>query len=79
MSDAVRASDTPYAVDVEQGESYFWCSCGQSKNQPFCDGSHGGTSFRPEKVVIEEEKLCAWCACKQSRTAPFCDGSHGSL
>ncbi|HEX4975029.1 MAG TPA: CDGSH iron-sulfur domain-containing protein, partial [Pseudomonadales bacterium] len=44
MSKATRASDTPFAVDVEAGKSYFWCSCGQSKKQPFCDGSHTGTS-----------------------------------
>lgn len=72
------AGKSPIVENVEPG-TYFWCSCGLSKTQPFCDGSHKGTGFAPQKVVIEESKLCAWCTCKHSRTAPFCDGSHGSL
>jgi len=76
MSDAIRASDTPYAVDVESGESYFWCSCGQSAAQPFCDGSHKGTDFKPVKYQAEESKKVFFCGCKATASQPTCDGSH---
>ncbi len=59
--------------------TYFWCSCGKSKNQPFCDGSHPGTSFLPRKVVIQEKSLIKWCTCKHTKTPPFCDHSHREL
>ena len=61
MSDPVRASDTPYAVDVEEGKSYFWCSCGKSAKQPFCDGSHAGTEFVPLKFDATESKKVFFC------------------
>lgn len=78
MSDPKIAGKSPI-VDYSDSGTYFWCSCGESANQPFCDGSHKGTGFSPVKVEIESEKLCAWCTCKRTRNAPFCDGSHGSL
>jgi CDGSH-type Zn-finger protein len=59
--------------------SYSWCSCGLSKNQPFCDGSHKGTGFAPKRVELTEAKTVAWCACKHSKNAPFCDGTHKTL
>ena len=58
---------------------YRWCSCGQSLKQPFCDGSHKGTSFTPVKVTAEEGKRMFFCGCKASAKAPFCDGTHSRL
>ena len=72
------AQNSPIMMDVEPG-TYFWCSCGQSSNQPFCDGAHKGTSFTPQKEVVETAKKVFWCACKHSKSAPFCDGSHNKL
>ena len=63
-------------VEVEQGKSYYWCSCGKSSNQPFCDGSHKGTEFNPLAYKAEETKKIFFCACKQTNNQPFCDGSH---
>jgi len=65
-------------LETEPG-TYFWCACGKSSNQPFCDGSHTGTDFQPMKVVIEEKKLVKWCSCKITKTPPFCDNSHRGL
>jgi CDGSH-type Zn-finger protein len=76
MSTPVRASDTPFAVNVEQGKDYFWCACGQSKNQPFCDGSHKGGTFAPVKFSADASKQVYFCGCKASGSAPLCDGSH---
>ncbi len=68
----------PIVQKVEPGE-YWWCACGKSASQPFCDGSHQGTGVAPQKVVIEEAKTVAWCTCKATRSMPFCDGSHKNL
>lgn len=65
-------------MEMEAG-TYFWCACGLSQNQPFCDGSHKGTDFVPQKVEITEKKMVSWCACKYSKRNPFCDGSHKTL
>ncbi len=59
--------------------TYWWCACGRSKDQPFCDGSHKGTGIAPKKVELAGDKIVAWCACKHSKNAPFCDGSHKSV
>ena len=66
---------------VQKGEikKYAWCSCGESTNQPFCDGSHKGTSFTPFIVDNEKEGTLAWCGCKATSNAPFCDGTHSKL
>ena len=69
---------TPIVADVDAG-TYYWCACGKSSNQPFCDGSHKGTSFTPVLVAIEEDKKVAWCTCKHTGNQPFCDGSHKKL
>ena len=66
-------------VQPAEAGTYYWCSCGRSKAQPFCDGSHKGSGFSPLKVEITEAKTVAWCACKYSQNPPFCDGSHSSL
>ena len=76
MSNPVRASDTPFPVNVEAGKAYFWCSCGQSKKQPFCDGSHNGSTFTPVKYTATESKTVYFCGCKASANQPLCDGSH---
>ncbi|MEJ1998576.1 MAG: CDGSH iron-sulfur domain-containing protein [Maritimibacter sp.] len=80
MSDEpVIAQKAPLPVEVEEGKSYFWCACGQSKNQPFCDGSHKGSSFTPVKYTAEESKKVFFCGCKHSGKAPLCDGTHSKL
>ncbi len=76
MSDPVRASDTPYKADVEVGKSYWWCACGKSSKQPFCDGSHKDTDISPVKYECTETKSVFFCGCKASGKAPLCDGSH---
>jgi CDGSH-type Zn-finger protein len=76
MSDPVRASDTPYGEEVEAGKSYFWCACGRSANQPYCDGSHKGTDFVPVKYEATESGKVFFCGCKVTGSPPLCDGSH---
>jgi CDGSH-type Zn-finger protein len=66
-------------VDVEAGKSYWWCACGRSKKQPFCDGSHKGTGFSPLEYKAEQAGTVSFCACKRSAKKPLCDGSHKRL
>ncbi len=68
----------PARVELEPGE-YYWCSCGASKNQPHCDGSHKGTDFSPVSYTVEEKKEHFICNCKMSKNPPYCDGTHKSL
>lgn len=79
MDEPVIAQRKPCLVNVEAGKSYFWCACGRSKNQPFCDGSHKDTGFEPLKWKAEKTEEKLFCACKRTRSSPFCDGSHNSL
>ena len=79
MSGPIRASDTPYAVEVEAGQSYFWCACGRSKAQPFCDGSHKGTDFTPVEYEAIESNKVFFCGCKSTESQPMCDGSHKNI
>jgi CDGSH-type Zn-finger protein len=72
------ADKKPLVMEVEPG-TYHWCSCGLSKSQPFCDGSHAGTGLSPQVVTIDEKKKVAFCLCKQSAKGPFCDGRHKTL
>jgi CDGSH-type Zn-finger protein len=72
------AERKPAVLELEPGE-YFWCRCGRSKNQPFCDDSHIGTEFEPLRFVITEKKRYALCQCKQTNNAPFCDATHKML
>lgn len=69
----------PYPVEVESGKTYFWCACGKSAKQPFCDGSHSGTAFTPVAWKAEEGKRVFFCGCKHTAKPPLCDGSHGNL
>jgi CDGSH-type Zn-finger protein len=66
---------SPIVMDMEPGK-YLWCSCANSKKQPFCDGSHGSTGLFPKIVIITEKKNVAWCSCKATSTPPYCDGTH---
>jgi CDGSH-type Zn-finger protein len=79
MGEPIRASDTPYAVEVEAGQSYFWCACGRSKAQPFCDGSHKGTDITPVKYEAIESEKVFFCGCKCTESQPMCDGSHKNI
>lgn len=72
----VVAEARPQGVELKKGEEYYYCTCGRSANQPFCDGSHKGTSFTPKAFVAEEDGEAYLCQCKQTGNAPFCDGSH---
>ena len=69
---------TPIVGPCEAGE-YWWCSCGRSQNQPFCDGSHKTSNYLPMRVLVSEDRKVAWCACKRTKTPPWCDGSHKQL
>lgn len=78
MTDPVRVSDGPYPVAVEEGKSYYWCACGRSAKQPFCDGAHAGTGINPVKYEASASKTVYFCGCKATRNQPLCDGSHKS-
>ncbi len=74
-----KIADTkPLMMEMQPGQ-YHWCACGESANQPFCDGSHQGTDFLPKEVDFSSVQLVYWCMCKQSKNAPFCDGTHNNL
>ena len=79
MTDPQIAQKAPFKVDVEAGKSYFWCACGRSQKQPFCDGSHKGTAFTPVKHVAEKDGALWFCGCKHSKGQPLCDGAHKGL
>jgi CDGSH iron-sulfur domain-containing protein 3 len=79
MSDAVSAQKAPMPVEVEEGKNYFWCACGKSAKQPFCDGSHKHTGVSPVRYTAEASKKVFFCGCKQSAKAPLCDGTHSKL
>ena len=79
MSDPVVAQKSPYEVDVEEGKSYWWCACGRSKSQPFCDGSHKGTGLSPVEYTAKRTKPVYFCGCKQTDAQPLCDGKHNSI
>ena len=77
-SQPIVAQKSPYVLEMAPG-TYWWCSCGRSNSQPFCDGSHSGTSFVPMEVKINDKKKVAWCGCKKTETPPFCDGAHSKV
>lgn len=73
------AQRAPYPVEVEAGKTYFWCACGRSANQPFCDGSHSGTGLAPVKHTAEKDGKAFFCGCKASGKGALCDGTHSKL
>jgi CDGSH iron-sulfur domain-containing protein 3 len=79
MGEPAIASRTPFGVDVEAGKTYWWCRCGLSQKQPFCDGTHKGGEFAPLKFEATESKKVWFCGCKRSANKPLCDGSHKAL
>jgi CDGSH-type Zn-finger protein len=70
---------SPYRIDVEAGKTYWWCACGKSAKQPFCDGSHKGTGFAPVKFEATQSESFPFCGCKKTGKEPRCDGTHRSL
>ncbi|MBI3604089.1 MAG: CDGSH iron-sulfur domain-containing protein [Nitrospirae bacterium] len=76
--EVVVVQRAPYVIEVGPGKVY-WCRCGRSKNQPFCDGAHAGTEFSPEEVEFKEKKRVAFCGCKHTKKPPFCDGTHSRI
>jgi CDGSH-type Zn-finger protein len=79
MTEAVVAGKEPITIEVKAGEEVWWCRCGRSKNQPFCDGSHKGTGFEPMPFKPMTTLKIRFCACKKTGKPPFCDGSHLKL
>ena len=79
MSEPLIAQKEPYAMEVVAGRQYWWCACGRSKNQPFCDGSHSVTNIAPMAYDATETKTVYFCGCKRSGGKPLCDGTHSTL
>lgn len=76
--DPVIAEKKPAVVELEPG-TYFWCACGKSRKQPYCDGAHSGSGYSPMAFTLDEKRTVALCQCKRTKKAPFCDGAHKSL
>ncbi|MGO9388879.1 CDGSH iron-sulfur domain-containing protein [Rhodoblastus sp.] len=79
MGEPMIAQKSPYAVEVIEGKTYYWCACGKSAKQPFCDGSHQGTEFVPIAYKAEKTGPAWFCGCKHSGAKPLCDGAHKKL
>ncbi len=75
MNDVIN----PIVLDVVKGKEYWWCACGLSKTQPFCDGSHKGSEFSPKKYIAKRDERLWFCVCKKTSNAPLCDGTHNKL
>jgi CDGSH-type Zn-finger protein len=78
MAEPVMAQKSPYPVELAPGD-YWWCRCGRSKRQPFCDGAHKTTEFTPMKFSMTEPQKIWLCGCKHSANKPFCDGTHKKI
>ena len=78
MTKPVCTQKSPYAVELEAGDHY-WCACGLSKSQPFCDGTHDGTGIDPVKFTVTEKETMYLCGCRATKGQPFCDGTHNEL
>ena len=79
MTEAKIAQKSPYQVDVVAGKKYFWCACGRSQSQPFCDGSHKDTGITPVPFEANRDKTVYFCGCKRTGNRPLCDGTHNQL
>jgi CDGSH-type Zn-finger protein len=79
MNERLVAQKGPYAIDVEPGKKYWWCACGRSQKQPFCDGSHKGTGLSPLPFTATEGQRLWFCGCKRTGREPLCDGTHERL
>jgi CDGSH iron-sulfur domain-containing protein 3 len=78
MSEPTIAQKKPYILELEAGD-YWFCTCGKSKKQPFCDGSHQGSGFTPSKFTLEDKQKVGLCGCKHSKNGHLCDGTHKGL
>ncbi len=78
MSEPTVAAKSPMVMELEPGE-YYWCACGRTETQPFCDGSHEGTDLTPLKFTIDKKKTVPVCMCRHTESPPFCDGAHLKL
>ena len=79
MTEPVMTQKSPYKTDVEKGKTYYWCACGLSKSQPFCDGSHKTSGIEPVIFIAEKTETVYLCGCRKTAAPPFCDGSHNKL
>jgi CDGSH-type Zn-finger protein len=79
MAEPIVAQKAPFPIEVKVGRSYWWCACGRSRNQPFCDGSHAGTGLTPIEYKAEAERKVFFCGCKSSGKSPLCDGTHNRI
>lgn len=79
MEKPVVAGKAPVPVELKKGETYYWGTCGRSSNQPFWNGAHEGTFFKPMAFTAEKDEAAYLCACKQTKNPPYCDGSHKNL
>ena len=79
MDKAEVAGNKPIMIELEESKTYAWCTCGKSSKQPWCNGAHSGSTFRPQVFKAEENTTSAFCMCKQTKNPPYCDGSHRNL
>ncbi len=79
MSQNTKTTFSPIEVQLEAGRQYYWCTCGRSQSQPFCDGSHKNTEFSPRAFSVDENRSAWLCTCKKTGNSPFCDGTHNKL
>ncbi|EDN67467.1 glutamate [Beggiatoa sp. PS] len=78
MAEPECPQKAPYVLELSAG-TYYWCSCGKSTHQPYCDGSHGDTDFLPVPLTLKEKTQVAFCGCKRTKNQPLCDGAHQNL
>ena len=79
MAEPIPAQKSPYAVDVQAGRKYWWCACGRSAKQPFCDGSHKAVGLAPLEYTATATTQVWFCGCKSTKSQPMCDGTHKTL